>query len=94
MYRVLGNRVLYEIVKFETKSAGGIYLSEDTVKSEVDVEKGKVMSYGPVVDNFQVGDIITVTKHAYKTAVKVNNKPYKLVDAEDILAVESKADNK
>jgi len=93
MYKLIGNRVLYEDVKIETKTPGGLYIPESAVKSQVDIEKGKVITYGDVVDTFMVGDIITVKKHSYKTAVKINNKSYKIVDVEDIIAVERAEDS-
>jgi co-chaperonin GroES (HSP10) len=88
MYKLIGNTVLIEDVEIVTQTPGGLYIPEETVKKTIDVEKGKVITYGTIADQFAVGDIVTYKKHAYAIKVVINNKPYKIVEADDIISIE------
>ncbi len=88
----LGNRVLVELKKKETATASGIVLPEtgDKQKAEgvvVAVGPGKMLENGNRAKmEVQVGQTVLL-KSWGGDEVKLNDKEYKIFDAEDILAI-------
>lgn len=91
--RPLGNRVLVELKKKETTTASGIVLPETSDKEKK--AEGVVVSVGPgkMLENggrssmeVSVGQTVLV-KSWGGDEVKVDDKEFKIFDAEDILAI-------
>ena len=88
----LGDKVIVEILKAEDKTKGGIILP-DTAKEKpqeakvIAVGSGKTLENGKVVaPDVKTGDIIIFGKYS-GSEVKVDDKEYLIIDADDILAI-------
>jgi len=88
----LGDKVIVEILKAEDKTKGGIILP-DTAKEKpqeakvIAVGSGKTLENGKVVaPDVKAGDIIIFGKYS-GSEVKVDDKEYLIIDADDILAI-------
>jgi len=88
----LGDKVIVEILKAEEKTKGGIILP-DTAKEKpqeakvIAVGQGKTLENGKVVaPEVKIGDIIIFGKYS-GSEVKVEDKEYLIIDADDILAI-------
>ena len=88
----LGGKVIVEILKAEEKTKGGIILP-DTAKEKpqeakvIAVGSGKTLENGKVVaPDVKAGDIIIFGKYS-GSEVKVDDKEYLIIDADDILAI-------
>ena len=89
--RPLGARVLVEPVETKEEVKGGIYIP-DTAKEKP--QEGKVLAIGKKRDDdgkeipfdVKVGDIVLTSRYG-GTEVKVDDKEYKVVNQDDILAV-------
>ena len=88
----LGDKVIVEILKAEDKTKGGIILP-DTAKEKpqeakvIAVGSGKTLENGKVVSpDVKTGDIIIFGKYS-GSEVKVEDKEYLIIDADDILAI-------
>ena len=88
----LGDKVIVEVLSAEEKTKGGIILP-DTAKEKP--QEAKVIAVGPgkTLDNGKVvapevkaGDIIIFGKYS-GSEVKVEDKEYLIIDADDILAI-------
>ena len=93
--RPLGDRVVVEFLEAEEKTKGGIILP-DTAKEKpqearvVAVGKGKIDEEGKkVAVEVKVGDIVLCDKYS-GTEVTIDDKEYKILKEEDILAVVEK----
>lgn len=89
----LGNRVLVELKKKETTTASGIVLPESSDKEKkaegvvIAVGLGKLLENGDRVKiEVAVGQTVLV-KSWGGDEVKLDDKEFKIFDAEDILAV-------
>ncbi|MCI7644062.1 MAG: co-chaperone GroES [Lentisphaeria bacterium] len=90
--RPLGDRVLLEIREVGEVMKGGIYLP-DTAKEKpqeytvVAVGSGKCDDNGKkIAMDVKVGDIVLTSRYG-GTEVKYNDKEYKIINVEDILAI-------
>lgn len=88
----LGDRVLLESVEVAEQVKGGIVIP-DSAKEKPQEYKVVALGTGKVDDkgkkiafDVKVGDLVLTNKYG-GTEVKVDDKEYKLVSAEDILAV-------
>ena len=88
----LGGKVIVEILKAEDKTKGGIILP-DTAKEKpqeakvIAVGSGKTLENGKVIaPDVKAGDIIIFGKYS-GSEVKVDDKEYLIIDADDILAI-------
>jgi len=88
----LGDKVIIERLKAEDKTKGGIILP-DTAKEKpqegliVAVGKGKTLKNGKTIaPDVKPGDKILFGKYS-GNEVKVGEKEYLIIDADDILAV-------
>ena len=88
----LGDKVIIQRLKAEEKTKGGIILP-DTAKEKpqegkvVAVGKGKTLKNGKTVaPEVKAGDKILFGKYS-GSEVKVNEKEYLIIEADDILAV-------
>ena len=88
----LGDRVLIEAVEAVEETMGGI-LIPDSAKEKPQEARVVALGTGKVDENgkkmefeVKVGDIVLTSKYG-GTEVKVDGKEYKLVSADDILAV-------
>ena len=88
----LGGKVIVEILKAEEKTKGGIILP-DTAKEKpqeakvIAVGSGKTLENGKVVaPDVKTGDIIIFGKYS-GSEVKVDDREYLIIDADDILAI-------
>ena len=88
----LGDKVIVEILKAEEKTKGGIILP-DTAKEKpqeakvIAVGSGKTLENGKVVaPEVKAGDIVIFGKYS-GSEVKVEDKEYLIIDADDILAI-------
>ena len=88
----LGDKVIVEVLKAEDKTKGGI-LIPDTAKEKpqeakvIAVGSGKTLENGKVVaPDVKTGDIIIFGKYS-GSEVKVDDKEYLIIDADDILAI-------
>ncbi len=88
----LGDKVIVEILKAEDKTKGGIILP-DTAKEKpqeakvIAVGSGKTLENGKVVaPEVKAGDIVIFGKYS-GSEVKVEDKEYLIIDADDILAI-------
>ena len=88
----LGDRVLLESLEVAEQVKGGI-LIPDSAKEKPQEYKVVALGTGKTDDNgkkiafdVKVGDLVLTNKYG-GTEVKVEEKEYKLVSAEDILAV-------
>ncbi len=88
----LGGKVIVEILKAEDKTKGGIIIP-DTAKEKpqeakvIAVGSGKTLENGKVVaPDVKTGDIIIFGKYS-GSEVKVDDKEYLIIDADDILAI-------
>jgi chaperonin GroES len=88
----LGGKVIVEILKAEDKTKGGIIIP-DTAKEKpqeakvIAVGSGKTLENGKVVaPDVKAGDIIIFGKYS-GSEVKVDDKEYLIIDADDILAI-------
>lgn len=88
----LGEKVIVEILKAEDKTKGGIILP-DTAKEKpqeakvIAVGSGKTLENGKVVaPDVKAGDIVIFGKYS-GSEVKVDDKEYLIIDADDILAI-------
>jgi len=88
----LGDKVIVEILKAEDKTKGGIILP-DTAKEKpqeakvIAVGSGKTLENGKVVPpDVKAGDIIIFGKYS-GSEVKVEDREYLIIDADDILAI-------
>jgi len=90
--RPIGDKVIVEILKAEDKTKGGIILP-DTAKEKpqeakvIAVGSGKTLDSGKVVaPEVKAGDIIIFGKYS-GNEVKVTDKEYLIIEADDILAI-------
>ncbi len=90
--RPIGDKVIVEILKAEDKTKGGIILP-DTAKEKpqeakvIAVGSGKTLDNGKVVaPEVKAGDIIIFGKYS-GNEVKVTDKEYLIIEADDILAI-------
>lgn len=88
----IGDKVIVEILKAEEKTKGGIILP-DTAKEKpqeakvIAVGSGKTLANGKVVaPEVKTGDIIIFGKYS-GNEVKVTDKEYLIIEADDILAI-------
>lgn len=88
----LGDKVIVEVLSAEEKTKGGIILP-DTAKEKpqeakvIAVGSGKTLENGKVVaPDVKVGDIVIFGKYS-GSEIKVDDKEYLIIDADDILAV-------
>ena len=88
----IGDKVIVEILKAEEKTKGGIILP-DTAKEKpqeakvIAVGSGKTLANGKVVTpEVKTGDIIIFGKYS-GNEVKVTDKEYLIIEADDILAI-------
>ena len=88
----LGDRVLLEICEVAEQIKGGIVIP-DTAKEKPQEFKVIALGTGKTDDNgkkvpfdVKVGDIVLTSRYG-GTEVKVNDKEYKVVNSEDILAI-------
>jgi len=88
----LGDKVIIERLKAEDKTKGGIILP-DTAKEKpqegkvISVGKGKVLKNGKTIaPDVKPGDKILFGKYS-GSEVKVGDKEYLIIEADDILAV-------
>lgn len=88
----LGDKVIVEVLSAEEKTKGGIILP-DTAKEKpqeakvIAVGSGKTLENGKVVaPEVKTGDIVIFGKYS-GSEVKVNDKEYLIIDADDILAI-------
>ena len=88
----LGDKVIVEVLKAEDKTKGGIILP-DTAKEKpqeakvIAVGVGKTLENGKVVaPGVKAGDIVIFGKYS-GSEVKVGDKEYLIIDADDILAI-------
>ena len=88
----LGEKVIVEILKAEDKTKGGIILP-DTAKEKpqeakvIAVGSGKTLENGKVVaPDVKAGDIVIFGKYS-GSEVKVDDREYLIIDADDILAI-------
>jgi len=88
----LGDRVLLESLEVAEQVKGGI-LIPDSAKEKPQEYKVIALGTGKTDDNgkkiafdVKIGDLVLTNQYG-GTAVKVEDKEYKLVSAEDILAV-------
>jgi len=88
----LGDRVVVKRIEEEPKTKGGIVLP-DTAKEKP--QKGKVIAVGTgrILENGQrvplevkEGDIVVFAKYG-GTEIKVDDKEYKLMSSDDLLAI-------
>ena len=80
----IGNRVLVEIKALEEKTSGGIVIPQ---AAQEKTQEGIVIAIGDSDEiKVKAGDIVIYDKYA-GTEIKVNDKDYLLIKAEDILAV-------
>lgn len=88
----LGNRVLIELKKKETTTASGIVLPENDKEKKAEglvvaVGQGKLLENGSRAQmEVMVGQTVLV-KSWGGDEVKMNDKEFKIFDAEDILAI-------
>lgn len=88
----LGDKVIVEVLSAEEKTKGGIILP-DTAKEKpqeakvIAVGSGKTLENGKVVaPEVKTGDIVIFGKYS-GSEVKVDDKEYLIIDADDILAI-------
>jgi chaperonin GroES len=88
----LGDRVLLESLEVAEQIKGGIVIP-DSAKEKPQEYKVVALGTGKVDDNgkkvpfdVKIGDLVLTNKYG-GTEVKVEDKEYKLVSADDILAV-------
>lgn len=88
----LGDKVIVEVLSAEDKTKGGIILP-DTAKEKpqeakvIAVGSGKTLENGKVVaPDVKAGDIVIFGKYS-GSEVKVDEKEYLIIDADDILAI-------
>ncbi|MDD5073092.1 MAG: co-chaperone GroES [Candidatus Omnitrophica bacterium] len=88
----LGDKVIVEVLKAEDKTKGGIILP-DTAKEKpqeakvIAVGSGKTLENGKVVaPEVKTGDIVIFGKYS-GSEVKVDEREYLIIDADDILAI-------
>ena len=88
----LGDKVIVEVLSAEDKTKGGIILP-DTAKEKpqeakvIAVGSGKTLENGKVVaPEVKAGDIVIFGKYS-GSEVKVDDKEYLIIDADDILAI-------
>lgn len=88
----LGDRVLLESLEVTEQVKGGIVIP-DSAKEKPQEYKVIALGTGKIDDNgkkiafdVKVGDLVLTNKYG-GTEVKIEEKEYKLVSAEDILAV-------
>lgn len=88
----LGDKVIVEVLSAEEKTKGGIILP-DTAKEKpqeakvIAVGSGKTLENGKVVaPDAKVGDIVIFGKYS-GSEVKVDDREYLIIDADDILAI-------
>ncbi len=88
----LGDRVLVEAVEAQEQVKGGIVIP-DSAKEKPQEAKVVALGTGKVDDNgkkvafdVKVGDIVLTSKYG-GTEVKVDDKEYKILNSDDILAI-------
>ncbi|MFA5338859.1 MAG: co-chaperone GroES [Candidatus Omnitrophota bacterium] len=88
----LGDKVIVEVLKAEDKTKGGIIIP-DTAKEKpqeakvIAVGSGKTLENGKVVaPEVKTGDIVIFGKYS-GSEVKVDEREYLIIDADDILAI-------
>ena len=88
----LGGKIIVEVLKAEDKTKGGIILP-DTAKEKpqeakvIAVGSGKTLENGKVIaPDVKVGDIVIFGKYS-GSEVKVDDREYLIIDADDILAI-------
>jgi chaperonin GroES len=88
----LGDRVLVEPVEETEQKKGGIIIP-DSAKEKPMESKVVALGTGKKDDNgktvpfdVKVGDVVLTSKYG-GTDVKINDKEYKILDSDDILAV-------
>ncbi|PIW79673.1 MAG: co-chaperone GroES [Candidatus Omnitrophica bacterium CG_4_8_14_3_um_filter_43_15] len=88
----LGDKVIIQRLKAEEKTKGGIILPDNAKEKPqegkvVAVGKGKTLKNGKTVaPKVKAGDKILFSKYS-GSEVKVNDKEYLIIEADDILAV-------
>jgi chaperonin GroES len=89
--RLLGDRVLIEVIEAETKTASGLLLSVQA--DPTDMQIGKVVAKGPgkIVDGamcsyaeVSVGDEVMFQ---YGKSITVEGKQYQLVTGDDVIMI-------
>ena len=92
MIKPLGNRVLVERVEAETKTAGGLFLS-DTAKEKPQEAIVRAIGTGGrdkdgnlIPFNVAVNDKVLITKYG-GTEVTLNGTTYTILSESDILAI-------
>ena len=88
----LGDKVIVEVLKAEDKTKGGIIIP-DTAKEKpqeakvIAVGSGKTLENGKVVaPEVKTGDIVIFGTYS-GSEVKVDEREYLIIDADDILAI-------
>jgi len=88
----LGDKVIIERLKAEDKTKGGIILPDNAKEKPqegkvISVGKGKVLKNGKTIaPDVKAGDKILFGKYS-GSEVKVGDKEYLIIEADDILAV-------
>lgn len=83
--KILGARVLVELVKEEAKTSSGILLAEGASKDLI--AKAKVLGWGDVDYKFTIGDIVHFPKYSFTPISLLANENEGVVEALDIIAV-------
>jgi len=85
----LGDRVLVEVIKEDTKTASGIILPES--KSSDRAQRGVVVAVGDLkeVTNIQEGDIVLYGGFSHES-VTHDKKEYVILESKNVLAVVNK----
>jgi len=81
----IGNRVLLKLPKAETKTAGGIYIPEDSANEK---KQGEIVALGNGKDiaDLKVGDKVMYDSYG-GTEIKDNEEKLLIVDYKDIVAI-------
>ena len=84
MIKPLGDRVLIKPLKDETRTVGGIVLSDTSKEKPI---KAEVIALGKLEEEtLSIGDQVIFSKYS-GTELKMDNEEYILIDAKDILAI-------
>ena len=91
----VGHRVLVKVKKVEEKTAGGLYLPQQSQESEqYATEEGELVAIGPQAWSAfddgepwaEVGDTVTFARYAGKIVESDDKIKYRLMNDEDIYA--------
>lgn len=87
----IGDRCIVHVPPLETKSAGGIIIPKNKRK-EAAQEAGILISIGETatmkLDTYpEPGDKVLITKYAGNTHKGIDDKDYRIVSGDDILAI-------